>query len=48
VVRVFLTENGDRLVRDLTAAHLAELYNLAGALNKLLRAARQESKRSGQ
>jgi DNA-binding MarR family transcriptional regulator len=47
VVRVFLTENGDRLVGDLTTAHLAELYNLAGSLNKLLQVTREESKRPG-
>src|SRR5437660_12646115 len=33
VVRVYLTEKGDRLVENLTTAHLAELYKLAGALN---------------
>jgi hypothetical protein len=40
VVRVCLTEKGDRLVRELTQAHLAELYKLAGALNDLLPDAR--------
>jgi DNA-binding MarR family transcriptional regulator len=43
VVRVHLTEKGDRLVRDLTTAHLAELYNLAGALDNLLPADRSLS-----
>jgi DNA-binding MarR family transcriptional regulator len=36
VVRVHLTDKGDRLVRDLTTAHLAQLHNLAEALNNLL------------
>jgi DNA-binding MarR family transcriptional regulator len=36
VVRVHLTEKGDRLVTALTADHLAELYKLAEALNNLL------------
>jgi DNA-binding MarR family transcriptional regulator len=36
VVRVQLTEKGDRLVTGLTKAHLAELHKLAGALNELL------------
>ena len=36
VVRVHLTEKGDLLVQNLTAAHLAELYNLAETLNNLL------------
>ncbi len=36
VVRVHLTEKGDRLVTDLTKAHLAELHKLAEALNNLL------------
>ena len=36
VVRVELTENGDRLVTELTEAHLAELRKLAGALNDLV------------
>jgi DNA-binding MarR family transcriptional regulator len=35
VVRVHLTEKGDRLVENLTSAHLAKLYNLAEALNNL-------------
>jgi DNA-binding MarR family transcriptional regulator len=42
VVRVYLTEEGDRLVENLTAAHLAQLYKLAGALNSLLHMAGQE------
>jgi DNA-binding MarR family transcriptional regulator len=45
VVRLYLTDKGDKLVEDLTAAHLAELYNLAEALNELLRVTRLESKR---
>jgi len=36
VVRVSLTDKGDRLVAELTSAHLAELYKLAGALGNLL------------
>ncbi|HEY1916219.1 MAG TPA: MarR family winged helix-turn-helix transcriptional regulator [Streptosporangiaceae bacterium] len=36
VVRVELTETGDRLVTELTEAHLAELRKLAGALNDLV------------
>lgn len=42
VVRVHLTERGTQLVENLTAAHLAELYNLAEALNGLLHASRSE------
>jgi DNA-binding MarR family transcriptional regulator len=37
VVRVDLTRKGDRLVTELTEAHLAELGNLAAALNELLK-----------
>jgi DNA-binding MarR family transcriptional regulator len=33
VVRVELTEKGDKLVSELTAAHLEKLYELADALN---------------
>jgi DNA-binding MarR family transcriptional regulator len=40
VVRVQLTDRGDRLVTSLTRAHLAELHNLADALNELLPASR--------
>lgn len=36
VVRVDLTRKGDRLVTELTEAHLAELHNLAAALNGLV------------
>jgi DNA-binding MarR family transcriptional regulator len=36
VVRVELTEKGDRLVTDLTEAHLTELHNLTAALVDLL------------
>lgn len=36
VARVELTEKGDKLVTELTAAHLAKLYELAAALNELL------------
>ncbi len=36
VVRVRLTEKGDRLVTELTKANLEELYKLADALNGLL------------
>jgi DNA-binding MarR family transcriptional regulator len=46
VVRVHLTEKGDRLVEDLTTAHLAELYNLAESLNSLLKATRREPERA--
>lgn len=35
VVRVALTSKGDRLVTQLTTAHLAELYQLAGVLDDL-------------
>ncbi len=38
VVRVELTEVGDRLVTELTRAHLAELHNLALSLSDLLSA----------
>ncbi len=41
VVRVCLTDKGDQLVENLTTAHLAELYNLAEALNNLLPMTRQ-------
>ena len=36
VVRVELTEKGDRLVTQLTRAHLAELHDLAAALHDLI------------
>ena len=42
VVRVYLTDKGNRLVRNLTSAHLAELYKLAEALNSLLQVVRRE------
>ena len=42
VVRVHLTEKGERLVENLTTAHLTELYNLATALNHLLPPSRPE------
>jgi DNA-binding MarR family transcriptional regulator len=45
VVRLYLTDKGDKLVENLTSAHLAKLYNLAEALNELLRVTRLESKR---
>lgn len=35
VVRVELTEKGDRLVTELTTAHLAELCKLTATLNRL-------------
>lgn len=38
VVRVGLTEKGDRLVTGLTQAHLARLYGLAATLGKLVTA----------
>jgi DNA-binding MarR family transcriptional regulator len=37
VVRVSLTEKGDRLVENLTTAHLAKLHNLAEALTACCR-----------
>ena len=37
VVRLHLTGKGEQLVENLTTAHLAELYNLAEALDHLLR-----------
>jgi RNA polymerase sigma factor (sigma-70 family) len=36
VVRVRLTRRGDRLVGELSQAHIAELHNLASALNALI------------
>lgn len=36
VVRVELTRKGDRLITELTEAHLTELHNLATALNQLV------------
>jgi len=36
VVRVVLTEKGDRLVAELTQAHLIQLYKLTAALGKLV------------
>jgi DNA-binding MarR family transcriptional regulator len=36
VVRVDLTRKGNRLVTELTEAHLTELHNLAAALNGLV------------
>lgn len=44
VVRVHLTEKGERLVENLTTAHLTELYNLAEALNNLLQVTRQDKR----
>ena len=41
MVRVYLRDKGDQLVENLTTAHLAELYNLAEALNGLLQMTRQ-------
>lgn len=35
IMRVELTEKGDRLVTELTGAHLAELHRLAVTLSKL-------------
>lgn len=46
VVRVLLTDKGERLVSELTTAHLAELYNLAESLNILLKAAKREARRT--
>jgi DNA-binding MarR family transcriptional regulator len=45
VVRVCLTEKGDRLVKNLTSAHLAQLHNLAEALNSMPRVTLPGSKR---
>jgi DNA-binding MarR family transcriptional regulator len=42
VVRIELTRKGDRLVTELTEAHLAELHKLASVLQDLV-AARQSS-----
>lgn len=39
VVRVHLTRRGDRLVTELTRAHIAELHSLASVLNELAPAA---------
>ena len=36
VVRVELTDKGDKLVTDLTVAHLARLHELIAALNDLV------------
>ena len=36
IVRVQLTDTGDRLVTELTAGHLAELHRLAAVLNNLV------------
>lgn len=47
VVRVYLTEKGDRLIENLTTAHLAEVYNLAESLNNLLQDTQPEHKRPG-
>ncbi len=47
VVRVHLTEKGDRLVESLTTAHLTELRNLAESLSKLLQVSRPEQKDPG-
>ncbi|MGH3267198.1 MAG: MarR family winged helix-turn-helix transcriptional regulator [Trebonia sp.] len=44
VVRVRLTEKGDQLVTGLTRAHLAELHNLAAALNELVPAEHEGSR----
>jgi DNA-binding MarR family transcriptional regulator len=38
VVRVDLTRKGDRLLTELTQAHLAELHSLADSLNDLVAA----------
>ena len=48
VVRVYLTDKGDRLVENLTTAHLTELYNLAEALNHRLQVTRQENDQPAQ
>jgi DNA-binding MarR family transcriptional regulator len=45
VVRVVLTERGDRLVTDLTKAHLAQLYALTVALSMLLPAGQRRDLR---
>lgn len=36
VVRVELTEKGDKLVTELATMHLAKLHELAAALNELV------------
>jgi DNA-binding MarR family transcriptional regulator len=43
VVRVELTDAGDRLVTELTVTHLAELHKLAIALSDLLPGSRRPS-----
>jgi len=48
VVRVCLTEKGDRLVEYLTHAHLAELRNLAESLSKVLQVTAPDQKSPGQ
>ena len=48
VVRVYLTDKGDRLVEDLTTAHLTELYNLTETLNRMLQVTRQENNQPAQ
>jgi DNA-binding MarR family transcriptional regulator len=48
VVRVYLTKKGDKLVTDLTKAHLAELFNLAQALEQLLPAALAEQQEAAE
>lgn len=47
VVRVHLTEKGDRLVESLTTAHLAEVHNLAESLTSLLEITRPNHKLPG-
>jgi DNA-binding MarR family transcriptional regulator len=42
VVRLYLTDKGNRLVKNLTSDHLAELYKLSEALNNLLQVVRPE------
>jgi len=42
VVRVELTDKGDKLVTDLTTAHLAKLHELATALNDRVNSDRQD------
>lgn len=46
VVRVVLTEKGDRLVTELTGAHLAQLYKLTAVLGKLVPAGQWQDLRT--
>jgi DNA-binding MarR family transcriptional regulator len=47
IVRVMLTGKGNRLVTELTQAHLAELHNLATVLNELTPGGREAVSEAG-